>query len=87
MNANNSSKNAVMYDNKKYKILKILREKKSYNEYIFIKNNAPKLIGVSSRNWLNWLYMPKQSKTEIPYSYLKRIAELLDTTVDELINY
>lgn len=80
-------KRKINYEEKKYNILKILRKNNSYEEYSLIIDKAPKLLGISERTWKYWIYLSKNEKTEIPYTYLKRISVLLDTDIESLINF
>lgn len=69
----------------KYNILKILHSR-TYKEYLYIRKEAPKKLGISKRTWERWLYIKEDDKAEINYSTLKKISELLNVSIEDLIN-
>ena len=77
----------VNYDNKKYNILKILHTRFSKVQSHQKQKEIIEKLYVSKRTFISWLYMPKNKQTEIRYSYLKKMSEILGVSVDELINY
>ena len=77
----------VNYDNKKYNILRILHTRFSKVQATQKQKEIIDRLFISRRTLISWLYMPKNKQTEIRYSYLKKMSEILGVSVEELINY
>lgn len=77
----------VNYDSKKYNILQILHTRYSKVQAQQKQKEIINQLHISKRTFISWLYMPKDKQTEIRYSYLKKIAGILNCSIDELINF
>jgi len=75
------------YDNKKYRILEILSKSYSHHEMFKIKKEIPNKLNISQRTFKNWMYLRLDDTTEISYSNLFKLAKILNTTIENLLNF
>ena len=71
----------------KYKLLEVLQTKYPMDEYMALKKEIPEMLNVSIRTFNNWLYMRKESKNTIRYVELYKLSKILNTTVEDLLNF
>lgn len=79
-------KSEVNFDDIKYNILKIMQTYPVY-QYRQLMKSIPQQINISHSQWRKWLYLKKDSRYEIPHEQLNSIAQLLNVTIDDLINH
>jgi DNA-binding Xre family transcriptional regulator len=75
------------YNDYKYKILEILQTEYSADKSKALKEEIPKILNVSKKTFINWVYLKKDKSAEIRYTDLHKIAVILNTTVENLINF
>ncbi len=77
----------VDYSNRKYRILEILQTKFTADKNRELRKELPEILHISQRTFLNWLYMHKDNTTEISYRNLYIIGKVLNTSVEDLLNF
>lgn len=74
------------YQQKKYNILKILH-KMSVERYKYVRERLPETLGICKSTFDNWLYYTIDDTAQIPHDKLEELAQLLNVTLKDLINY
>lgn len=69
---------------RKYAILDILRQM-PYWQYKQLRQSIPEHLNVSRHTFKRWIYLKKTDKAEIPLNKLKKIAQLLNVDINQLV--
>ncbi len=87
MNKSKNTNQNVKYKDYKYNLLKILQTEYPMDECRMLKKEIPEMLNVSTRTFNGWCYLKKDNKNTIRYIELYKLAKILNTSVEKLINF